>query len=167
MPIVRTYACQDCGHFMDVTLTMKQVNKAPPACPMCAGRTAQEFKPVAIGGSVATRARDLAYDIAEKDYHVRDMKPSTSREGMHDVRYQDLTPGQITNVAGQLRQAVKQQTALPPHTPPSQWGTSPEVLQAAIDAGREQRLAYGSALDALKKEPDLIQISKARAMKVW
>ena len=32
MPIIRTYACEDCNHMMEVTLSMDQVDDPPPPC---------------------------------------------------------------------------------------------------------------------------------------
>ena len=35
MPIVRTYACPECNHYMRVTLSMEQADDPPPDCPRC------------------------------------------------------------------------------------------------------------------------------------
>ena len=143
MPIVRSYGCPDCGHVMDVTLTMKQVNRKPPECPVCSERTNQIFKPVALGGSLRARAVALAQDIAAKDYGVADFQVDSHEGSTPKVRYKDQS------------------------APPAQWGASREVIEGAIAMGREDRLKHGSALDLIKQEPDLIAISKQRAMKVW
>lgn len=152
MPIVRTYGCSRCGHVMDVTLTFAQADDPPPACPRCnvARGMQQEFKPVAIGGSVATRARDLAQTIAAEDYHVADIEMDRREGSRPKVRYKDQTP----------------QTA-------STWQAASETLTAAISAGRESRLKYGSGLDILQEnlkngtQPDLIEVSRRRAMRIW
>lgn len=153
MPIVRTYGCNECGHFMDVTLTMDQVDDPPPECPHCAVRTFQEFKPVAIGGSTVGKAVALAETIAHEDYGVADITHDTRHGGTPKVRYKDQ---------GNAAQA-------------SAWGASGAMLEKAVALGRQTRMANGgfSGLDTLQKmlktgeQPDLIEASKRRAMRVW
>ena len=160
MPIVRTYACGDCGHFLEVTLALEQWDAAPPDCPHCLvhSNMKQEFKPVAITGSPAARARALAEDIAEKDYHVADMswRNSTDHFQATPHRLRDETPQSVASSTG------------------SNWGVTGEALQQAVSLGREVRLKHGgSGLDMLQRalkdgtQPDLIEASKRRAMKVW
>jgi hypothetical protein len=111
----------------------------------------QEFKPVAIGGSVQSRASAIAEDIAANDYHVADMQKDKYEPPK--VRYKD-----------QNDRASSQR---------STWTAANETLQAAITAGRENRLKYGSGLDILQRnlqtgaEPDLIAASKKRMMRVY
>lgn len=159
MPIVRTYGCNDCGRFLEVTLTMEQVDDPPPDCPHCAARTQQEFRPVAIAGSAArTRAQavTLAETIAHEDYGVADMTHDTRQGGTPKVRYKDQgTP-------------LQQQQM-------STWGTNAALLNTAIGLGRQTRMANGgfSGVDTLKhmlktgEQPDLIEASKRRAIRVW
>lgn len=152
MPIVRTYACPACNHFLEVTLQASEWDATPPRCPECTRRSMQQqFKPVAIGGSTAARARALAEDIAANDYHVADMQHEHRPQGTPKVRYKDQTsPAQA-----------------------STWGVAQTALTQAMAAGRETRLKYGSGLDVLHHtlrtgdQPDLIEASKKRAMKVW
>lgn len=151
MPIVRTYACEDCNHMMEVTLSSEQWNDAPPSCPECAQRAMrQEFMPVAIGGSASARAHAIAEDIAAKDYHVADMQDDRKEGLAPKVRYKDQTP-----------------------PTPSTWGIAAAAMEQAIASGRQTRLDFGSGLDVLQHnlktgaEPDLIAASKQRAMKVW
>lgn len=151
MPIVRTYACETCFHIVEVTLTAEQWDRTAPECPACSARQMrQEFKPVAIGGSPIARAIKTAEDIAEKDYHVADMTAVGSiKEGRPKVRYKDQTGNEST------------------------WGVASETLAAAISAGKETRMQYGSGLDILQSnlksgaEPDLIEISKRRSARIW
>jgi hypothetical protein len=152
MPIIRTYACEDCFHLMDVTLSMDQVDDPPPPCPMCAQRPMrQEFKPVSLGGSATSRAHAIAEDIAANDYHVSDMNVGRKQGERTQARYKDTT----ANVA------------------PSQWSAAQETLQQAVVMGRQTRLKYGSGLDVLQSTlksgdlPDLIEVSKRRMIKVW
>ena len=55
----------------------------------------------------------------------------------------------------------------------SPWGIAREALEAAIASGRQTSLKYGSGLnvrlDNLKSgaAPDLIELSKRRAARVW
>ena len=151
MPIVRTYQCEDCNHRLEVTLSADDWNAPPPPCPECEARSMQqEFRPFAIGGSVSARAHALAEDIADKDYHVADMKRD-KHATTPTVRYKDQTST----------------------IPSSTWQAASETLQAAIATGRETRIRHGNGLDVLQHnlktgaEPDLIANSKARAIKVW
>jgi hypothetical protein len=161
MPIVRTFGCGDCGHFMDVTLTMEQVDEEPPLCPRCAEASlskqmAQEFKPIAIGGSTVGRAVKLAETIAAEDYGVADMQHDTRYGGTPKVRYKDQ--------GNSMQQAQV-----------SSWGAPGNVLSEAMALGRQTRMANGgySGVDTLQKmlkdgtQPDLIENSKRRAMRVW
>lgn len=159
MPILRTYGCGECGHILEVTLSADQWNAEPPECPVCIEgeerltrrqQMQQEFKPPAIGGSVRSRAIRLAEDIAEKDYNVADFKSDGREGGRPKVRYKD---GDITA--------------------PSSWAAPNANLAQALALGRESRLKYGSGLDVLHSalkdgsQPDLIELSKRRSIKVW
>ena len=157
MPIVRTYGCEKCNHIMEVTLTMEQCDAPPPSCPRCNAYDLrqpmhQEFKPIAITGSHSARANAIAEDIAAKDYHVAELDREKRLEGLPKVRYKD----QSVNI------------------PQSTWGNIPHgTLEAAVAAGRQMRLEFGSGLDVLQTnikngtEPDLIANSKKMAMRVW
>lgn len=148
--ILRTYACDACGHRMTVELRADQWQQEPPECPHCSALTAQEFKPPAIGGSNRARAVDLALDIAEKDYGVADINVEGRQGGKPKVRFKD----DMAN-------------------PPSTWGAQSAAMAQAIALGRETRLRYGSGLDALQSalksgaQPDLIELSKKRSARIW
>lgn len=143
--ILRTYGCEGCNHMMTVELRSDQWDQEPPECPMCANVTYQQFKPPGIGGSLRSKATDLALDIAERDYGVADLH-SPNREGEHPkVRYKDMTPAENA----------------------SSWGVHSEALATAASLGRQTRLQHGSGLDVIKTMPDLIAESKKRSMKVW
>ena len=154
MPIVRTYGCRNCGHVLEITLTLAQADDPPPRCPVCRGvkreSMQQEFKPVAIGGSTATRARDYAQTIANEDYHVADIQMDRRAGSKPVVRYKDQgAPSAST------------------------WSVANDAVQAAITAGRASRQQYGDGLDILHSnlkdgtQPDLIEVSKRRAMRIW
>jgi DNA-directed RNA polymerase subunit RPC12/RpoP len=150
--IVRSYMCSACGHYLNVTLTAEQWDAPCPECPNCSTQAmAQDFKPVAIGGSARSRAEKITEDILEKDYHVGDIKRDDRREATPQVRYKDQAP--------------------PANA--SHWVGSREALEGAVAAGRQSRLRYGSGLDVLQsnlktgEQPDLIEISKRRAMRVY
>lgn len=156
MPIIRTYACPDCGHFMDVVLTSEEWNAEPPWCPKCLERSrmAQEFKPPAIGGSHASRAGELALKIAEEDYGVSNITSDHRPGGKPKVTYKDDSGSRM----------------------PAQWQTGGnEWLAGQVAAGKAQRLANGgtTGLDVLQEGlksgaiPDLIEASKRRSAKVW
>lgn len=156
MPIVRTYGCGQCGHFLEVTLTMEQADDPPPECPACAAQTRQEFRPVAIGGSHIGRATKLAETIAHEDYGVADLQVDGREGSVPKVRYRD-------------QGTAMQQAQI------SSWGATGEMLQTAMNIGRQTRMESGgySGVDMLQsmlksgEQPDLIEISKRRAMKVW
>lgn len=152
MPIVRTYACPECNHMMEAVLSSLDWDAEPPECPACQGRAMrQEFKPVAIGGSAMSRAVALAEDIAEKDYNVADMKSRGEGERAK-VRYKDSTVSDL---------------------PASTWTNATATIEQAIAIGRQTRIQHGSGLDVLHSalksgaQPDLIEQSKRRAIKVW
>jgi hypothetical protein len=152
MPIVRTYQCEQCFNRIELTLPMEQWDRPPPDCPVCAQQQMQQdFKPVAIGGSASARAHAIAEDIAGNDYHVADMQREHRPEGTPTVRY-------------------KSPSAAPAQA--SGWGATGEALSLAIANGRETRLQYGSGLDVLQaniksgREPDLIELSKRRSIRV-
>ena len=144
MPIVRTYACPDCGHFLEVTLAMADWDAPPPECPRCAVQTRQEFTPVAIGGSHRARAVKIAEEIAAKDYNVADMNVEGYEGVRNKVRYKDQTSRNAGN-----------------------WGAGGAALQNALALGRKTRLEHGSGLDVIKTMPDLIQESKKRSARIW
>jgi hypothetical protein len=115
----------------------------------------QEFKPVAIGGSTYSKARELAEDIAAKDYGVSDLHWRKDREVAQATphRLKDETPQSVAAATG------------------SNWGVTGEALQQAVALGRETRLKHGgTGLDMLQRalkdgtQPDLIANS-VRAMK--
>lgn len=152
MPIVRTYACPNCNHFLRVTLSADQVDAPPPECPRCAAwDMQQEFRAPAIVGSSSSRAHAIAEDIAAKDYNVADMNGGRHEGEPTKVRYRDQ----------------------PTVAQASSWGQASETLQAAISAGRQNRLRYGSGLDVLHSalkdgsQPDLIELSKQRSIRVF
>jgi hypothetical protein len=136
---------------MEVVLSADDWDAPPPECPKCQEREMrQEFRPVAIGGSVRSRAVALAEDIAANDYHVADM--SSRGEGERaKVRYKDQTAGIV----------------------PSNWAGAQGMLEQAITIGRDTRLRHGNGLDVLQSalktgaQPDLIAASKRKAIKVW
>jgi hypothetical protein len=154
MPIVRTYGCPDCGNFLEVWLTLEQSEDPPPNCPHCARRAMQqEFKPVAITGSLNARANALTEKILDEDYGVADIKRDHRKESTPTFRYKDQgTPTQA-----------------------STWGAAGAMLETAVAVGRQTRMSNGgfSGVDTLQamlksgEQPDLIEVSKRRSMKVW
>ena len=146
MPIVRSYMCQTCGHYLNVTLSAEQWNDPAPECPVCAkAQMAQDFKPPGIAGhSARSKAEKLTENILANDYHVGNI---------HRDRHEGAVP------------RTSYQTA--------QWGVAREALESAISAGRQTRLKHGSGLDILQQnlksgaEPDLIEVSKRRAMRIY
>jgi hypothetical protein len=160
MPIVRTYQCPDCYHRMEVTLSQAEWDKPPPSCQACDAREMnQEFKPPAIGGSVRMRASAIAEDILANDYHVANYTSDRRQGGVGKTRYKDESPNILPSSFQKAAHA--------------------EILNQAIAIGRQTRAdirragGLGDGLDILKRgiatgvQPDLIENSKRRAIKVW
>lgn len=178
MGIVRTFACAVCNHYLEVTLAFEDWDAPPPECPRCnvAREMNQDFKPFGIGGSARARATALAEEIAATDYAVADMQVDNREGGVPtQLRYQDRTKdllrGQVSAEA--MRIAGEALRNNPRPTQPSKWGADSAAMQTAIAYGRETRLRYGNGLDVLHgmlksgDQPDLIEMSKRRSMKVW
>jgi hypothetical protein len=114
----------------------------------------QEFRPPAIGGSIGGKARAIAEDIIANDYHVANIQFDNRQGGTSKVRYKDETASTL----------------------PSDWQKAGHaaMLQTAIGIGQQNRREFGlDGLDMLKRgiasgaQPDLIEASKRRAIKVW
>jgi hypothetical protein len=133
---------------------MEQWDEPAPDCPMCAERAMrQDFKPVAIGGSIAGKANAITEQILSEDYGVADMKRDRREGSTPTHRYKDQgTPAQA-----------------------SVWGATGDMVNQAAAIGRQTRLASGglNGVDILQKaiksgaQPDLIEASKRRGLKVW
>lgn len=150
--IRRSYMCPECAHRMEVTLTAAEWNNPPPSCEACDAREMnQEFHPPAIGGSVRSRAGRIAEDIIANDYNVANFQSDRGHGGPAKVRYKDQSDD--------TRPSAWQQAA---HT---------EMLNTAMSVGRANRGRDG--LDILQKnlrsgvQPDLIETSKRRSIRVW
>ena len=151
MPIHRTYMCSDCAHRMEVTLSAEQWDAPPPSCEACDAREMnQEFKPPAIGGSVAMRAARITEDIIANDYGVSNLTLDR-RGGPNKVRYKDDA------------------TALPATWQATDGNRS--ILETAISIGKVNRGIDG--LNILQRnlangtQPDLIETSKRKSIRVW
>jgi hypothetical protein len=154
MPIARTFMCPECAHRMEVVLSAEEWNAPPPICEVCDAREMrQEFKPPAIGGSIRSRAVRLTEDIIANDYQVANFKSDGRAGGTPQVRYKDQTAATL----------------------PSAWQQGGnQLLEQAISIGRQTRRESGvDGLDILKRsladgtQPDLIEASKRKAIKVW
>lgn len=153
MPIIRTFACLNCGKFIEQTLTLEQADEGPPDCPYCEGAEMErQFKPFGITGSNNARAHSIVEDIVANDYHAADFQREWRREGIPAVRYKDQGAS----------------------TPASSWNGVQGALEQAVAIGRQTRNRYGgTGLDVLKAnlksgaEPDLIANSKKQSIKVW
>lgn len=154
MPIVRSYFCERCAHQMTVTLSSDQWEADAPECPNCAiSPMQQEFKPIAIGGSVTGKANAIVEQIAAEDYGVADMQRDRREGATPKHRYKDQGPP---------AQA-------------STWGATGDMINQAMAIGRQTRMQSGglSGLDVLQKalktgdQPDLIEASKKRAIRIY
>jgi hypothetical protein len=155
MPIQRTYMCNTCAHRMEVTLSADEWDAPPPSCEMCDAReVSQEFRPPAIGGSVSMRAHRVAEDIIANDYNVANVTFDNRQGGTPKVRYKDQSATALQSTwGGQIANAVETAAAI----------------------GKQNRRENGGfdGLDMLKAnlasgaQPDLIEASRRRALKVW
>lgn len=157
-----------------MTLRAEDWDAPAPECPRCAASVRQEFKPFAIGGSARARATALAEDIVANDYHVADMTADNRDGGTPKVRYQDIKPETLPGVTRASLQDASKALANAPPAVPSRWGgVSHDAMQTAIALGRDTRMRHGNGLDvlhaALKSgaQPDLIEVSKKRSMRIW
>lgn len=156
MPIMRTYMCPDCACQIEVMLSADQWDAPPPSCEACDAREMrQEIMPPKIGGSLRSRAVKLAEDIMANDYNVADARFDNRQGGKPKVRYKDETPGSLAGAWA----SAQQHNAL---------------LEQAVAIGKQTRREIGGdGLDILKHslasgtQPDLIEASKRRAIKVW
>jgi len=144
---------------MEVSLSAEQWDAPAPSCEACDAReTNQVFeRGPAIGGSLAAKAARITESIIANDYGVANFKGEHREGGTPQVRYKDESPGVL----------------------PASWQAAQGMLAQAVDVGRAQRhIRYekgpqGNALDVLKgalasgEQPDLIERSKSRAIKVW
>ena len=136
---------------MEVVLKAEDWDKPPPNCPSCIAwdlqeQMRQEFKPPAIGGSIAARAAAITESIIANDYGVADFRPDNREGGVAKVLYKDQGPNVM----------------------PAAWQNAQGMLAQAIDVGRAQRHVHydkgpqGNGLDVLKgalasgEQPDLI-----------
>jgi hypothetical protein len=155
MPIMRTYMCPECANRIEVVLSADQWDAPPPSCDVCDARAMeQEFKPPAIGGSISMRAHRIAEDIIANDYGVANVSFDNRQGGTPKVRYKDQSPTQLQATWG---------------------GQVANALETAAAIGKQTRRESGGmdGLDMLKAnlasgaQPDLIQASRRRAIKVW
>jgi hypothetical protein len=153
MPIARTFMCPECAHRMEVVLSAEEWNAPPPSCEMCDAREMrQEFKPPAIGGSIRSRAARITEDIIANDYQVANFQSDRREGGTPKVRYKDQTAAML----------------------PAAWQGGNQMLEQAVAIGKQTRRESGAdGLDILKRsladgtQPDLIEASKRKAIKVW
>jgi hypothetical protein len=138
---------------MEVVLSADQWDAPPPSCEACDANTRQEFLPPRIGGSNGAKARALTEDIIANDYGVADLKFDNRKGGVPKVRYKDQTAATVG----------------------SSWQGANQLLEQAVSIGKQTRRENGGfdGLDLLKRnlasgaQPDLIEASKRRAIKVW
>jgi hypothetical protein len=154
MPIMRTYMCGECSHRMEVVLDADQWDAPPPSCESCDANTRQEFKAPAIGGSVSMRAHRLAEDIIANDYKVANVQFDNRQGGVPKVRYKDQSPTQLQATwGGQIANAVETAAAIGKQTRRENGGFDGlDMLKANLASGAQ---------------PDLIEASRRRAIKVW
>lgn len=155
MPIVRTYQCETCFNRIELTLPSDQWDRPAPECPVCTPQKImqQDFKPFAIGGSVAGKANAVTEKILAEDYGVANLQRDRHEGSTPTHRYKDQgTPAQA-----------------------STWGATNDMIKQATAMGRQTRMASGglSGVDVLQKalksgeQPDLIEASKRKSIRVY
>lgn len=169
--------CADCGHRLELELRLDQWNDPPPPCPQCDKVEIDlDFRPIALGGSLANRAMAYAEKIAAEDYQVADMQLDSREGGRPKVRYQE--PKELKEAAAKVAREASREAHRTRHAP-SNWSPNPaaahETLLKAVAIGREARLMSGgkSGLEILQDnirngtEPDKIANSKKLSAKIW
>lgn len=73
--IYRTYGCDDCGSLFEVCHDSS--DEPYPDCPNCSKVLEWRPKSFAIGGSLESKAVNIAQDIMEKDYGLTNFKDNT------------------------------------------------------------------------------------------
>lgn len=152
MPINRSYMCPECANRIEVTLNADEWEAPPPSCDRCDAREMnQEFKPPAIGGSLMSRAAAITESIIANDYGVSNLTLDR-KGGQNKVEYKN---------AGSLASG-------------GVWAGQRAMLEQAISIGKGNRREFGlDGLDILKRnladgtQPDLIEASRRRSIKVW
>lgn len=138
---------------MEVTLSADQWDAPPPSCESCDARMGQEFKAPAIGGSVGARARRITEDIIANDYKVANVQFDNRQGGVPKVRYKDQSPTQLQATwGGQIANALETAVAIGKQTRRESGGDGLDILKANLASGAQ---------------PDLIEASRRRAIKVW
>ena len=133
MPIVRTYACDNCEREWDVTC---ESNDPDPECEVCAKVLQWQPGLFAITGHKA-KAIDYTQQIIEQDFGLSDLKDNT-REG--EAAYKEPAP-ETTSQKDKIAQAVHEyaRSATAHHAgnanPPAgnssfNWGTQPSGAPA-------------------------------------
>jgi len=113
MPVIRTFACDDCGLEFEVTQGM---NDPAPECPRCC--TVLEWRPQSfsiIGNK--SRAMDVTQQILEKDFGLSNINDH-QREG--DIAAMPSAPATGAQIDAEIRQVsehAQQTTGAPPLTP--------------------------------------------------
>lgn len=161
MPIVRSWVCPKCNHYIEMTLTAEQWDIEAPDCPRGCQTMDQEFTPPAIGGSAIGKAHAIAEKIAREDYNVTNLRTSPSRSGPR-ATYKD-------EMMGHAR--VNDRNWGP--DPPSTWGSTGLAMSQAMAFGKDLRHNFGNGLDVLQAtlksgaQPDLLETSKRMAVQQW
>ena len=152
MPINRSYMCPECANRIEVTLSADEWEAPPPSCNVCDAREMnQEFHPPAIRG-VASRAAAITEDIIANDYGVSNIT-FDRKGGQNKVAYKDQSSSLVNGGA---------------------WAGQRAMLEQAISIGKGNRREFGmDGLDILKRnlangtQPDLIEMSKKRSIKIY
>lgn len=150
--IVRRYACDDCEQEFEFSHHGR--DEAPPDCPYCKAAEARNIPASFAINSNKAKAVDMAYQIAEEDYGMTNMRDN-SREG--DQAFVGPSPIQTSE-----REAIVQQMkdaagpdALPEHLVPQVnefWKNSgqaqpmpPHIEQLHQQKVAEARMMAGAA----------------------
>ena len=143
--------CPECANRIEVVLSAEQWDAPPPSCEICDARAMnQEFKSPAIGGSHMSRAAAITESIIANDYGVSNLTLDR-KGGPNKVTYKDQSGG----FSGA-------------------WSGQRAMLEQAISIGKSNRREFGmDGLDILKRnlasgaQPDLIEMSKKRSIKIY
>ena len=122
MPVVRTYACPDCG--VRFEYRHDSSDEPYPPCPSCDAEPQWEPQPFAIKSN-KSRAVDIMQDIAENDLGMSDMKTNLREGDTAAPSVRQETAAEKEAITQAMSEMVRQQTGQNPQLEPAQqafWG---------------------------------------------
>lgn len=143
MPVIRTYQCNTCGEYFEVTCG---ADDPDPPCKYC--EIVMEWRPksFSIGGSMTSKCVDYTQQVLEQDYGETNFNDS-QREG--DIAHKATPrPRAEQEVLAKLEHDAKEYAAQKPSKAPAFWGGeegAPVNLISQAMAGAKEQAALARA----------------------